>query len=202
LLEKEHFWQNFGRMNGRDIDLTVLRFANIVGPTANTPMTRLLSEPKAPVLLGFNPVMQFIHEADVVAALAHAVLEDSPGTFNIAGSGTLPLVKAMALAKKPPLALPATWLRWGASLLDGQLGQLAPFDFDYLRYRWVADTSKMTEILGFYPQYSGEEAVRAFASGKDQQQWQSVLDQAMAQGEELRQFVDQYRRQLEKEEMG
>ena len=53
--------------------VTTLRFANIIGPTANTPMTRFLSTPATPRLLGFDPMLQVIHEDDVIGALAHAV---------------------------------------------------------------------------------------------------------------------------------
>jgi hypothetical protein len=36
-----------------------------------------------------------------------------------------------------------------------------PIEPDYLRYRWVADLTKMREELGFYPQKMADEAVRS-----------------------------------------
>ncbi|NIV40333.1 MAG: epimerase, partial [Anaerolineae bacterium] len=67
--------------------LTILRFPSIVGPTVNTRMTRFLAEPWAPSLLGFDPMMQIIHEEDVVSALVHAVRHGLSGAYNVAAEG-------------------------------------------------------------------------------------------------------------------
>ena len=73
LLEIEAFCNGF-RGQAPGMTVTTLRFANIVGPTADTPMTRFLSTPATPRLLGFDPMLQVIHEDDVIGALAHAVI--------------------------------------------------------------------------------------------------------------------------------
>jgi UDP-glucose 4-epimerase len=191
LLENERFWGKFRKTNP-EISITTLRFPNIVGGTCDTPMTRFLGEPRAPMLLGFDPMLQLIHEDDVVGALAHAVENEVAGVFNV-GAEAMPLLKLLALAKKMPLALPHPLLELGIGLLNGQIGKLMPIELPYLRYRWVADVAQMSEKLGFYPERSGEDGVREVRAGISQQKYAHLIEQTMSQGEQLRQMVDQYR---------
>lgn len=141
--------------------VTSLRFAHIVGPNAETPMTRFLREEDAVVLLGFDPMMQIIHENDVVGALVHAVLRGVPGAFNVAAAKSLPLWKLMGLASKAAIPILHPIAYWSVSLLGPRL---APIDLEYLRYPCVGDLEKMRTELGFTPQYTAEETLREFAA--------------------------------------
>ncbi len=165
LLEVEAFCNGFRGQNP-DLCLTVLRFPSIVGPQADTSMTRFLSSQLTPTLLGFDPLMQVIHEDDVVEALAHAVLHNAPGVFNVAAEGVLPLSKLMALAGKlaPPVVhLAAYWSNPVLSSMGLPVGRLWPLPLDYLRYPWVGDLNKMRYVLNFVPRYSATDALKDFA---------------------------------------
>jgi UDP-glucose 4-epimerase len=48
--------------------VTVLRLAPILGPTVNNYLTRYLGRRVVPTLMGFDPLMQFLHEVDALAA--------------------------------------------------------------------------------------------------------------------------------------
>jgi len=146
--------QRSGRGQAPDVALTVLRFANIVGPDAHTLMTHYLKQRAAPAPLGFDPLLQVIHADDAVEALAHAVLNDAPGVFNVAAEGVLPLLRVLALARKPYLPLPDPLLHRMPS----------SFPPAYLRYPWVADLGRMRDGLGFAPHYTAEETLRDFAT--------------------------------------
>ncbi len=168
LLEVEAFCNGF-RGQSPHMSLTVLRFPNIVGPQADTPLTRFLSSQFTPTLMGFDPLMQVIHEDDVVEALAHAVLHDAPGVFNVAAEEVLPLSKLMALAGKfaPPIFHLAAY--WGNPVLSSMglpVARLWPLPLDYLRYSWVGDLNKMRSVLDFTPRYTATEALREFAGRK------------------------------------
>jgi UDP-glucose 4-epimerase len=146
--------------------LTRLRFASIVGPTADTPLTRFLKEPWAPQLLGFDPRMQFIHEEDVVRALAHAVQTGRPGIFNVAAEDLVTLNQARGLAGKRPWPVWHPLAYWGRRLREvagRPIGRYLPLEPDYLRYAWVADLARMRSELGFEPHYTAEQALREFA---------------------------------------
>jgi UDP-glucose 4-epimerase len=165
LTEIETFCESF-RHRVPQLLMTILRFASIVGPTAQTPMTQFLKQRWAPSLWGFDPMMQIIHEDDVVEALAQAVLHDRPGVFNIAAPGAMPLGKIRALAGKAPLSILHPLAYTAAGLLgstDVPLRRCIPIDPTYLRYPWVGDLVSMRSTFGFQPRHTAEETVREFA---------------------------------------
>ena len=67
----------------------------------------LFSLPVVPMILGFDPRYQFVHEDDVVHALEHAVEHELPGVFNVAADGVLALSEVAGLLGKPLRAVPA-----------------------------------------------------------------------------------------------
>ena len=92
------------------VTTTTLRFANILGPDVDTAFTRMFALPMVPMVLGFDPRIQFVHEDDVVHALEHAALYDAPGIHNVAADGVLALTEAASLlGKRAVPALPP----WG-----------------------------------------------------------------------------------------
>ena len=70
--------------------VAILRFAPLLGPTVTNLFTRFFSRPIAPVMMGYDPLLQFIHETDAARALKLAVDRDVPGPFNVVGDGVLP----------------------------------------------------------------------------------------------------------------
>ncbi len=190
LVEMEQFYDGFHH-TAPEVKLAILRFANIVGPTADTPMTRFLAEPRAPVLLGFDPLLQFIHEDDVVEALAQAAIGEIAGPVNVAATPSLPLTRALALAQKIPVVVPHPLAYWSTTFL-GDSERLAPLPWDYLRYRWVADTSRLETDWGFLPAVGAEEALRAFvAAGR--QPVAELWREALAQGRQWRERLERLR---------
>jgi UDP-glucose 4-epimerase len=196
LVEIERYCEGF-RHQAPEMVLTILRFANIVGPTADTPMTRFLLERRAPALLGFDPVMQVVHEDDVEGALVHAVQNDVPGAYNVAAEGPLPLSKMRGLAGKRPFSILHPFAYWRSKLRVGRsLPEMClPFmDPDYLRYRWVGDLSRMRDALGFEPEHTAEDTLGEFA-GRYQGAYIPSNSELLAQREDrLREIIEQRRR--------
>lgn len=166
--------------------LTILRFASIVGPTADTPMNRLLRGRFTPMLLGFDPMMQVIHEEDVVEALAYATLNQIAGVFNVAAEGALPLTRLLGLTQTAPLPVWHPLAYWGMEKVK-EPADFLPIEPDYLRYRWVADLTKMREELGFYPQKMADEAVRTLQPQEDGQPAEAADDSHLREAIEARQ---------------
>lgn len=158
LVEIESFCNGFSRQEP-DLGLAILRFPSIIGPTVDTPLTRFLLDLKAPILMGYNPLMQVVHEDDVVDALAHAVVHNWAGTVNVAAEGNIPLNKLLMLAGKLPLPVFHPFISSAVALRGAHH---VPIDVDYLRYPWVADLDKMHTEFDFSPRYTGEDAVREF----------------------------------------
>lgn len=67
-----------------ELNITILRPCNIVGPGVRNTMSSLLSSENAPVLAGFSPMMQFIHIDDMADAIVKAYKKPVRGVFNVA----------------------------------------------------------------------------------------------------------------------
>ncbi len=142
--------------------VSVLRFANVLGTDIVTPISRNLSRPVAPSILGFDPLLQFVEEDDVVRALEHVTRHRVPGLFNVAGDGRLPWsevasitgTRLLPLSPVRPALVAAPLLRLGLMDLPPELEAL-------LRYGRGVDTRKLKET-GFEYRYTSAGAVRSF----------------------------------------
>jgi UDP-glucose 4-epimerase len=152
---------------GKGRVVTILRTGAILGPRIRNYLTRYLSHRVVPMVLGFDPLWQFLHEADAVAAFKLAVDRDVAGTFNIVGSGVLPLSMVIRLAGRTPLPLPRSVadVTWG-SLWLAQLADMPSTFIDYLQYLCVADGSLAEKTLGFVPAFSSREALLDYANAQ------------------------------------
>ncbi|MFO0571040.1 MAG: NAD-dependent epimerase/dehydratase family protein [Polyangiaceae bacterium] len=165
-IEAENEALRFGRP-GKGRTVTVLRTAPILGPTVSNYVTQYLSRRVVTTILGFDPLMQFVHEADAVAAFKLAVVHDVPGVFNIVADGVLPLSTVVKLAGRiavplpRPLANPLVSALWMA-----HLSEAPPALLDYLQYLCVADGRLAGDVLGFSPVYTTREAVIDYASAQ------------------------------------
>ena len=146
-----------------DTSVTLLRFANVLGPDVETSHTKLLSLPAVPMILGFDPRYQFVHEDDVVRALAHVTQFDLPGIFNVGADGILALSEVAGLLGRmyAPVLPP-----WGTGLALGPLRRLGapvpPEMLGQLRYGRGLDNRKI-KATGFVYRYTTRETVQSFA---------------------------------------
>ncbi len=151
----------------------------------------------APVLLGFNPLMQVIHEKDVADSLVFSVLNDAPGVFNLAAEGTLPLRKLMALAAKTSLPVLHLFAYLGVSVMNVSglnHGHYIPIELDYLRYPVIGDLTRMHNVLGFAPHYTAEEALREFAGDQRVRRYMPESVALTYDEERLRDTIERRRR--------
>jgi UDP-glucose 4-epimerase len=148
-----------------DITCTVLRLQPVIGVTLDTPITRLLRAPVVPVMLGFDPRVQVVHEADSIAVLHRAVHHPVAGAVNVAGAGTISLNAAIRRMGRPAVPVPHPLFGTVAGAAR-RLG-LPPMSDDtvrYLRYGRGVATERMTDELGFTPRYDTRGAIDAVAA--------------------------------------
>jgi UDP-glucose 4-epimerase len=140
--------------------VTVLRFANGLGPDVRTSHTKLFSLPVVPTILGFDPRYQFIHEDDIANCLQHAVKFDLDGVFNCAADGVLVLSEVLALLGKSALpAIPPVATGLVAQQVLRRIGvPLAPEMLNQLRFGRGLDNRKL-KATGFRYRYTTREAV-------------------------------------------
>lgn len=150
-----------------ELVVTILRFANTVGPTCQTSMTHYLGKTMVPTVLGFDPLFQVIHEDDVVRAMIWAVQHDLPGGCNIAAEGVLPLHRLVRLVGRSPIPILNSLNFPLIKTFSGLPGlKMPPFDLDYLRYLWVADLEKMRTRFRFEPKHGIVETLRSYARSR------------------------------------
>jgi UDP-glucose 4-epimerase len=162
IVEAERAVAGFARRNP-EVTVTVLRFANTLGPDLRTSHTRLFDLPVVPAILGFDPRYQFIHEDDLVDLLRLAVAEHLDGIYNAGADGVLVLSEIAALLGKPlaPVLPP-----WGSGLAAGALrvlGVRVPAEvLQQLRYGRALDNRKL-KASGWRNAYTTREAVVSYA---------------------------------------
>ena len=162
VVEAERAVEAFATRNP-GITVTVLRFANALGPDLRTSHTALLGLPAVPSILGFDPRYQFIHEDDLHGALEHAARHTLPGVYNAAGDGVLALSEVASLLGKPlaPVLPP-----WGTGLAAGAMRALRvripPEMLQQLRYGRGIDNRRL-KAAGYVFRATSREAVLALA---------------------------------------
>jgi UDP-glucose 4-epimerase len=162
IVEAEASVRDFAEKNPH-VETTILRMCNVLGPGVETAHTRFFSLPAIPMILGFDPRYQFVHEDDVVAAAEHAVRNDLSGIYNVAGDGVLALTEVASLLGKPyaPVLMPfGTGLSIAA--LRGLGVRITPEMTGQLRFGRGLDNRKL-KATGFSYRYTSREAVLAFA---------------------------------------
>ena len=139
--------------------MTVLRFANVLGTHLTTPISRNLSRPLCPAIFGFDPLLQFVEEDDVMRALLHVTRGSIPGLYNVAADGRLPWSEVASICgtRLVPLSpYSPLKLRPVARLFD-----LPPELEDLLRYGRGVDTRRFA-ATGFTYNATSAGAVRTF----------------------------------------
>lgn len=143
------------------VDYTVLRFAPVFGPTIDNALSRYLTLPGVPTMLGFDPRLQLVAEQDAVAAYAHAIDHPVPGTFNVAGGGQLYLSRVLRLGRRVPQPLPKPAFRRALRGLARTGIELPEHVVSLLEHGRVMDTIATEKVLGFTPHFSSRDAALA-----------------------------------------
>jgi UDP-glucose 4-epimerase len=142
-----------------DATVSILRFANVLGPRVRTSHIELFSLPAMPMILGFDPRYQFVHEDDVVHALEHAAKSAVPGVFNVAGDGVLALSEVAGLLGKPYAPILPPWGTGLASAALRRLGIRIPAEaLPQIRFGRGVDNRRL-KATGFRYQHTSREAV-------------------------------------------
>jgi UDP-glucose 4-epimerase len=160
-VEVEGYVRGFGRRRP-DVTLSLLRFTNFIGPAIETPLTRYLSLPVVPTVLGFDPRIQLCHEDDGVEVLRRCAIEDHPGIFNVGGEGVLLLSQAVRRVGRLSFPVPAPAVSLVAQAFRrAGLVDFSPEQMRYLEHGRVADVGRLSRELDWAPR-STAEAMRSF----------------------------------------
>ncbi len=166
-IEVEGYVRGLGRRRP-EMDVTLLRFANFIGPRIDTPLTRYFSLPVVPTVLGFDPRIQFIHEDDGVEVLRRSVLEPHRGTFNVAGADVLLLSQAIRRAGRVAASVPSPAVSMvGSVFRRAGLVDFSPEQMRFLQFGRGVDTTRLHDDFGYRPSFTTPAAFDDFVAGRE-----------------------------------
>ncbi len=155
MLAQSFFWRHPGT------DTVILRPCHILGAVHNAPSNYLRLE-RPVTVLGFDPMVQVIHERDVVSAIRCALKPGVRGIFNLRGPGELPLSRILRTLGRTPMPVPGPL----ASAALEQMWRLRmttfpPPELDHIRYVCMVDDTRAREVLGYRPAFDMEQTIAA-----------------------------------------
>lgn len=155
MLAQSFFWRH------PDTETVVLRPCHILGGVHNAPSNYLRLE-RPVTLMGFDPMVQVMHERDVVSAIQLALAPGVRGIFNLKGPGEVPMSRVIKILGRRPRSVPASMAQ---VVLDRmwryRMTSFPTPELDHIRYVCMVDDTRAREVLGFRPRFGLEETVRA-----------------------------------------
>jgi len=161
-IEVEGLFGEFSERNPERI-VTVLRLGPVLGPNTHNVFTSYVGRRIVPMLAGFDPPVQLLHEVDAVRAFMMVLAEDHPGVFNIVGNSVVPLATAIRIlghAPVPvaePIASPVLGALWSF-----RLAGLPSAFLPYLKYPFLASGEKAESEFGFQASFPAVEVIGDF----------------------------------------
>jgi UDP-glucose 4-epimerase len=166
LIEVDMYAQSF-MWQHPEIETVILRPVNIVGPTVQNAPSNYLRLERPMTVMGFDPMIQVIHEEDVCRAIALALRPGVRGVYNVTGAGEVPLSAAMRELGREPLPVPHFLVRpIVKQLFDTRLSSFPPGEVDYIQYLCAVDGSRFIRDTGWTPGYSIRETLRSVLSAR------------------------------------
>jgi UDP-glucose 4-epimerase len=160
LMEVDMLAQNF-LWKHASIETVVLRPCHILGRVRNAPSNYLRAG--TPIMvMGFDPMVQVMHERDVLAAIECSLAKGKRGVYNIRGPGELPLSKAFQRLGKRPMFWPeGIAQRLLNGLYQSRLVNFPAPELDHIRYLCMVDDEKARRELGYQHAFDMESTLAA-----------------------------------------
>lgn len=150
-----------------DLNITILRPCNIVGPGVRNSISVLLGSVRAPVLAGFSPMMQFIHIDDMADAMVLAYNKPQRGIFNVAPEDWVAYQHALKLcgcARMPLPSIPPVLSRLVLQTL--RIKSFPSYLMNFFKYPVVIDGRAFAREFGFQPKRPLKEIFRFYRDNK------------------------------------
>ncbi len=139
--------------------MTIVRPCIVFGPSVDNYLLRLWTEQPFQADFGLeDPGIQFVHEDDVVEALALLLAGRFPGAFNVAGDGVMGVAECAELIGLPRRRMPAAVMRRFASAMWRlRLSEAPPGSLAFAMYPWIVSNEKLKRETGWKPRFSSRE---------------------------------------------
>ncbi|RYE83452.1 MAG: SDR family oxidoreductase [Myxococcales bacterium] len=155
MLAQSFFWKH------PETETVILRPVHILGSVRNAASNYLRLQ-TAPTLMGFDPMVQVVHEDDVVQAISRALQPGVRGIFNIAGPPPMPLSRMQAFLGRKRLPVPYSLLKPAIErMFRMHLTSFPAPELAHIRYVCMVDDSRARAQMGYAPAFGIDETLRA-----------------------------------------
>ncbi|MGH7272659.1 MAG: NAD-dependent epimerase/dehydratase family protein [Polyangiaceae bacterium] len=160
MLAQSFFWKL------PETETVILRPVHILGSVHNAPSNFLRLSPVVTVM-GFDPMVQVVHQSDVVHAIELALRPGIRGIFNVAGPEPAPLSRYVKILGRSRIGVPYSLARivmkrmWSLRLTTFPAPEL-----DHIRYVCMVDDSRARQVLGYGPRIPLEETILSVDEGR------------------------------------
>ncbi len=163
LIEVDMYAQSF-MWQHPEIETVILRPVNIVGPTVKNAPSNYLRLERPLTVLGFDPMVQLIHEQDACRALVVALRPGLRGVFNVTGPGEVPLSAVLRELGRRPIPVPHPLVRpLVRQAFEARVSGFPPEEVDHIQYLCVVDGSRFAREAGWSPAFSLRDTIRSVA---------------------------------------
>ncbi|MHA7808394.1 MAG: SDR family oxidoreductase [Marinobacter adhaerens] len=150
-----------------ELNITILRPCNIVGPGVRNTISTLLGSERAPVLAGFSPMMQFIHTDDMADAIVLAYKKPTRGVFNVAPQDWVAYQHALKLCGCKRIQVPSIPPMVPKMILGTlKLKSFPSYLMAFFKYPVVIDGRAFVNEFGFAPKRPLKEIFRFYRENK------------------------------------
>ena len=151
MLAQSFFWRHPG------CETVILRPCSIIGKVQNA-STKYLRLERVPMLMGFDPMVQLIHEEDVIEAIVSAVQPGVRGIFNLAGPTAAPLSSIVSALGRERVGVPSMLARPLVSqAFRLKLTSFPAAEIDFIQYQCFVDDARARSHLDWAPRRSMSE---------------------------------------------
>ncbi|MBD3656196.1 SDR family oxidoreductase [Marinobacter sp.] len=151
-----------------ELNITILRPCNIVGPGVRNSISTLLGSHLAPVLAGFSPMMQFIHIDDMADAIVLAYGKSTRGIFNVAPEDWVAYQRALELCGCKKITIPSIPPVVPRMILRAiKLRSFPSYLMQFFKYPVVIDGRAFAREFNFRPKRPLKEIFRYYRENKN-----------------------------------
>ena len=143
------------------LQTAVLRVCYTLGPSGHGTLASFMRGRFVPMVLGFDPLFQFLHEDDAADAIVLSLGKKLRGIYNVSGPQPLPLSVIAREAHRRVLPLPEVLL----AVMLGRAGlpRLSRGALAHIKYPIVVDSSLFRREAGFEHRFDELTTVETFA---------------------------------------
>ncbi|MDP1922604.1 MAG: SDR family oxidoreductase [Myxococcales bacterium] len=139
---------------------SVLRLVYTLGPSQQGTLASFLKGKRVPLVMGYDPLFQFIFESDAARAITLAAEQRAKGIFNVCGPNPVPLSMIVQQTGRTTMMVPEPLLR----ALLGRFGfpKLPPGALEHIKFPIVVDGRAFKKATGFTHEVDEVEALQRY----------------------------------------